>query len=173
MMADSSRPAPYVSLRHARTGRVGGEGRLPAGWEGEHAAELRVVDIGSAAGQSSIVVRFTFAGDMPGDYAGLCLGPHLSAQGESVVALSARANLDEIDNVAAAFIIVREWREGGEFVRQSMCALDPRGAPRTARIDHQVGGDGRVVRPVLLTKRASPRPGSATVTLTGLAFGEV
>ena len=165
--------APYLSLRHARTGRIGDGGLLPPGWRGEHTAEVEVLDIGSDGGKPSVVVNFKFDGDIASDYVGLCVGQYLPAPKDTVVLLSAKVSLAGWDNVGAAFMIVREWREGGEFVRQSRRPLALGDAPQIGMVALEVGAEGRVAEPMLMVKRQSAAPGSLTVTLGGLAFGSL
>ncbi len=165
--------APYLSLRHARTGRVGGEGCLPSGWRGEHTAEVKVMDVGSDAGKPSLAVSFKFNADVASEFIGLCLGPYLPVPRKAVVALAAHVTLAEWDNLAAALMIVREWREGGEFVGQSSRPLALREAPRIGLVAHQVGDETCLAEPVLMVKRRSAGPGGLTVTLVGVAFGNL
>jgi hypothetical protein len=164
---------PYLSLRHARSGRIGDEGQLPPGWCGEQTTDVNVLDVSSSEEKPLLVVNFNFKGDVAGDYIGLSLGQYLPAAKDAVVVLAAEVTMTEWDNVEAAFVVVREWHDGGDFVRQSTRPLALGDAPQIGIVAHQVGGEARVTQPVLIAKRKSGAPGSLTLTFKGLAFGNL
>lgn len=165
--------APYISLRHARAGRVGGEGCLPPGWGGELTSGVNVLDVNLAGGKPSIVVSLNFNADTAGEYAGLCVGQYLSAPKDAVVVLALVVVITKPVNVGAASMVVREWEEGGEFACQSTRPLALRDTPQIGIVAHQVRGEARVTQPALMLKRLPGAPGSLTITLRGLAFGNL
>lgn len=171
MIEASLKRAPYVSLRHARIGRIGAEGSLPPGWRGQHIGEVTVLDVNLSEARPSVVVNLKFAGDIGSAFVGLCVGPYLPVADDAVVVLEADVTLAGWDNIDAGFMIVREWREGGELMGQSRRPLALREGPQSAVVTHAGRGEGRLAEPVVTFRRREAAPGSLTVTLKGLAFG--
>lgn len=167
------RPEPLSSFRHAMEGRIGELGRLPAGWAGEYTAKVEVLAVNSSQEKPSLTVKFEFDSDTEEDFFGLSVGQFLPAPKDSVVALAAEVTLIEWDNVVAAFMILREWRQGGQFMGQSNRPLSLSPASQIGLVAHLVGGKGRVIQPFLLVRRRSAAPGGVTVTLRGVAFGNL
>ena len=159
----------YLPLRHARIGRVGEAGLLPPGWRVEHLDGIRVLDVGFR-GLPWITLELHFAAGISGDYAGIGLGPYLPAPKDAVVTLSTAVSLSALENVQAAFLVLREWRSGGEFVTQSILAATP-GDSSVRALSRPMSDEGNIAEAVFLVKRHTHEAGRATVTLRGLAFG--
>ena len=159
----------YLPLRHARIGRVGEAGLLPPGWRVEHLDGIRVLDVGFL-GLPWITLELHFAAGISGDYAGIVLGPYLPAPKDAVVTLSTAVSLSALENVQAAFLVLREWRSGGEFVTQSILAATP-GDSSVRALSRPMSDEGNIAEAVFLVKRHTHEAGRATVTLRGLAFG--
>lgn len=170
MRSPSLRPAPYLSLRHARAGRLNQEGRLPPGWRGEHVENVEVLEIDFVEGKPSAVIRLELDGASAG-WGGLSLSPHLTAPKQAVVALAGQVILSDWTNIAGALLVLREWRPGGDLARQSTEALQLAEEPQVAAIALEVGEEGGIVQPLLMISGDALSPSGVTVTLTGFAFG--
>lgn len=173
MFGTRPRAAPYISLRHAREGPIGGLGRLPVGWEGEHTASIRVLAVDSSDERPWLTAEFGFDEKAEGEFIGLAIGPFLSAPKDAVAALAAEVTLAAWDNVSAALLVMREWRHAGQFMGQTNRGLALGPAPQVRVVAHQVTGKGRVVQPFLLARRAAAAPGNLTFTLRGVTFGNL
>ena len=168
---DVAGAAPYLPLRHARIGRVGEAGLLPPGWRVEHLDSIRILDIGFR-GLPWITLELHFAAAIDGDYAGVGIGHYLPAPKGAVVTLSSTVSLSALDNVQAAFLVLRDWRPGGEFVAQSIVATSP-AASTALTVSRPMSDEGNIAEAVFLMKRHTHEAGRATVTLRGLAFGDL
>ena len=142
---------------------------MPPGWRVEHLDGIRVLDVGFR-GLPWITLELHFAAGISGDYAGIGLGPYLPAPKDAVVTLSTAVSLSALENVQAAFLVLREWRSGGEFVTQSILAATP-GDSSVRALSRPMSDEGNIAEAVFLVKRHTHEAGRATVTLRGLAFG--
>ena len=162
---------PYLSLRYALIGRVGESGQLPHGWNGEHLSDIEVVDVNSP-GEPWLTLDLGFRENMPGNYAGLCVGAYLEASKGSVVTLTGEVALAEHSNIEAAYMIIREWEPGGRLITQSTQPLAVSEGAQVAFVSHTVAGHERVMQPMFMIKRQSVAPGRLSLTLRGLAVGD-
>ncbi len=159
-----------MSLRHARVGRLGEGGLLPAGWKTENVAAFDIVDVNSP-GTPWLIIHLTFEPNASVDYVGFSVGSFLPAPNGAALALAGEVTMSECDNIDSAYLIVREWRSGGDFVAQSSLRMEVAETPHHGVVHHRIDSHGRVAQPVFMIKRQVVAPGSATVRLRGLAFG--
>jgi len=120
-----------------------------------------------------MTITFDFAADIPGQYAGFSLGDYLPAPPSARVAITGAYSFEGWSNVELAVVLLREWRPGGAMVGQSAQSISIDGAQQFRTVVHRFSDEGGLAQPVFLIKRQSPGPGSASVTLRGLAFGLV
>ena len=172
MSVFSNGAEPLASLRHARVGRVGEAGQMPSGWRAEHLNDIEIHDIG-ARGLPWITLRIGFGVDIPGEYAGLGIASYLPAPKAATIALVAEVTLGDGENLGDVLMIVRELKGGGDLVGQATRSLQRVEDPQSVIISHNMLAEGNVAEPVLMMKRESPGPGGLTVTLRGLAFGNI
>jgi hypothetical protein len=173
MISTAAKPVPFVALRHAKVGRLGMDGRLPHGWSGEHTTEVVVEDVNPAGERPTVTLSLKFSGSAQSDFVGICVGQYLPVPRDAVVVLASEISFERRQNVAAGFVLLREFEEGGEFVRQSTRPLKLVDEPQIGLVAHEVQGDNRVIQPVILVRRQSAADGELSVTLRGLAFGNL
>ncbi len=163
---------PLVPLRHAKVGRIGEAGQLPSGWRGEHLNEIEIHDVGSR-GSPWITLRIGFGVDIPGEYAGIGVATYLPAPKDARIVLSAEVTLGESENLGDVLMILREVQSGGGFVGQATRSLQMDEDPQSVLLTYSMTESGDLAEPVLMMKRRSIGPGGLTVTLRGLAFGNL
>ena len=163
---------PLVSLRHARIGRIGEAGKMPSGWRGEHLDDIEIQDVGSR-GLPWITLRIGFGVDIPGDYAGIGIAGYLPAPRGARIVLASEVTLGESENLSDVLMILRELKSGGGLVGQATRSLERTEDPQPVLLSHSMIDEGSVAEPVLMMKRESLGPGGLTVTLRGLAFGNL
>ena len=162
--------APLVPLRHASVGKLGERGRLPTGWRAENLASLEILEIEFIEGKPGVTIRLELAA-APSLWRGLSLGPHLAAAKHGVVALTGRVSLQRWTGIDGATLSLREWRAGGEMVRQADWGIQLAGEPQVGSVALEIGDNERVVQPMLLFRTRRHQTGEVTVGLAGLAFG--
>lgn len=164
--------SPHASIRHARAGRIGESGQLPAGWRSENLANIEVLDLGSRQGPW-ITLRIGFDAKLPGEYAGLSLSPYLATVKGARIGLATRIEIGGGDNIGQTMLIVRELRAGGGLIGQTIRPVEMHPTPRDMTVSHVTVGEAAVTEPVLMLKRGAEGAGELELTLTGLAFGDV
>lgn len=170
MTRSSLKPAPYLSLRHARIGRVDGQGRLPPGWRGEQLSAIEVLEVEFVDERPALSVRLEW-GETAGGWCALALAPYLAAPSNSVVLLAGQVTLADWEGVGEAVLSLREWRHGGELVRQPTRPLQLAGEPQIGALGLEVVEDSRVVQPLFMIRPEPSGAGFLTTTLAGMAFG--
>ncbi len=166
------RPAPYLSYRHARAESQFERGRLPPSWRLENIASAEVVEVDFVEGKPGLTIRMSFAPTLP-SWSALTLAQYLPAPPQAVVALAGQVALRAFAGVEAAMFALREWRGGGEMVREVVWQLHLAGEPQVFAMALEVGGEGRLVQPVLLVRRTSHAAAHLTIALWGMAFGSI
>jgi hypothetical protein len=167
-----SNAEPFVSFRHARIGRIGEAGQMPSGWRGEHLQDIEILDVGSR-GRPWITFRVGFGADIPGQFAGLGLALYLPAPKAARIALGAEVMLGEWDNIGDLLLVVRQLKRGGGLMGQATHPLGIVKSPQSASLLHSMTAEGCVAEPVLMIRRETVGAGGLTMTLRGLAFGNV
>lgn len=150
---------PTPSFRHARLGLVGVEGQLPAGWAVERAESVSVENI---SGGPSIQLEVRF-GDA--EYTSIVTGSFVHPRPGDIYLAKAEISFAGSDNIAACFIVVREWVENGACVGQVTRTVGVGDRPETAVVGLVPERGDRLLQPVIAIKRASPLPAVARIII--------
>lgn len=172
MTFSSLRPAPLISFRHASVGTLGERGLLPTGWKGDNVAKIEVLEIDFAGGKPGATIRLGMAASSS-TWSSLSLGPHLATAKHEVIALVGQVSLHEWKGIDEARLCLREWRVGGEMVRQADWPFHLAPEPQVGAAALETGADGRAVQPMILLRRKLNQTGQVTLTFAGLAFGSL
>jgi hypothetical protein len=160
----------YVSLRHARAGKVGNGGQLPAGWAGELTSELQIEDTNVGGAEPLISLRFRFDESIGSDYVSIVVAPYTECAPGDVYVLSAASAVTEAENLATAFAIIREWEPNGKFIRQVTRPFKIDESDQPVLVALEVREAGRLLQPVVSFKRSDSNGGGGVISLSGLSF---
>ena len=170
-MLSSNSAEPFVSYRHARTGRIGEAGQMPSGWRAEHLDAIEILDVGSR-GSPWITLRLAFDAG-PTRFIGLGLASYLAAPRPAQVGLTAEITLEEWGNIGDLLLIIRELKIGGALVGQAMKSLRLAKTAQPASLTHRMTTPDGLAEPVVMIRPRQEGPGELTLTFRGLAFGKV
>ena len=145
---------------------------MPSGWRSEHLQDIEVYDVGFR-GLPWITLRIGFGVDIPGEFAGLGMAAYLAAPKAARIAVVAEVTLGEWENVGDVLLILRESKSGGGLVGQAVRSLPKVEDSQSVSLSYTMIADGGVAEPILMLRRASSGAGGLTMTVRGLAFGNV
>ena len=162
---------PPASLRHARTGTVGVDGQLPAGWLAESMSSVVVEDIDPP--ESSIVLEFQFEANMQSDYVSLVIGPFLRPRRKDIYVSRVEMAVTSAENIDAAYFVVREWIENGACVSQTARPIKLSDQFEVGIVGAVGDEQDRLLQPAISFRRKTPSAGRAHVILRRPVFASI
>lgn len=171
-MEKLERPA-YVWFRHARQGTVGQEGRLPPGWVQENWQSVAVDGTDPGPDGPSISITASFDAENEQKFYSLVLGDYIPVSSDDLLVMRFELSVQSAHNISHAYVVMREWIQGGTFVGQATRSIAMRKDNAAAIVGRAASGEDRVFQPLLTFQRAGSGAGEVSFTLTRLSVGSL
>lgn len=163
----------FSRYRYARGGAVGADGKLPQGWALENLTDVSIDDIDLGPQGPAITVTLRAGADNPAPYVSIVVGDYLPAPVDEAVVLRAEIEVLASAEIAAGYAIVREWIAGGEYVGQTTRPIAMAAGAQPIVAARIVGGESRLLQPVLSLKRTPGIAASATIRVRRMAMASL
>jgi hypothetical protein len=171
-MTMSSLP-PFSRFRFAREGSILANGKLPQGWTNENADDVSVDAIDTGPDGPSVTVTVSFAAANPAPFVSVVLSDYLPLPADDVLAMRLDAEVIRHSGAQGAFLILREWIEGGTYVGQATRPIPLERAVTPITAARMAGGTQRLIQPVLSIRRQEGSEGTVTMRLRRIAVGSL